>query len=93
MRRCCPPIIPIIEYDLPEEDSNILVKTKSGFPISQTDICELKDQVICEYLRILSELEIGRHPDIEILLEKISLIEIEKELDNREFIVQYYINI
>ena len=40
------------------------------------DIQELKDKVICEYERIIHQLECGIQPDLEFLLEEISLIDI-----------------
>jgi len=40
------------------------------------DIQELKDKVICEYNRIIHQLECGIQPDLEFLLEEISLIDI-----------------
>lgn len=42
-------------------------------------ICELKDKAICNYTDILSQLECGQLPDLEFLLEEISLIDIEEE--------------
>jgi len=41
---------------------------------------------------IISELERGHKPDLEFLLEEISVVDLENELDNREFIIQYYLN-
>lgn len=40
------------------------------------DIQELKEKVICEYNKIIHQLECGIQPDIEFLLEEISLIDI-----------------
>ena len=40
------------------------------------DLQELKDKVICEYERIIHQLECGIQPDLEFLLEEISLIDI-----------------
>jgi hypothetical protein len=37
-------------------------------------------------------LEAGRRPNLEFLLEEISAVDLENELDNREFIIQYYLN-
>jgi hypothetical protein len=52
----------------------------------------LKDKIICEYKLIISKLEQGHKPDLEFLLEEISAVDLENELDNREFIIQYYLN-
>ena len=40
------------------------------------DLQELKDKIICEYERIIHQLECGTQPDLEFLLEEISLIDI-----------------
>lgn len=87
----CNPIIPIYEYEIP---SGILVTSQNlKIPINQnTDISLLKDKVVCEYFLIISQLEKGKRPDLEFLLEEISAIDIEQEIDNREFILQYYLN-
>ena len=88
--RCCPPIISPIEY---EKDNNLIIPEHDNIHIPivpETDIDLLKDKVICEYLRIISDLERGQYSNLEILLEEISLIDIE--LDNKEFYIQYYLN-
>lgn len=38
------------------------------------DVSELKNKIICEYLEIIKQLECGIQPDLEFLLEEISLI-------------------
>lgn len=90
--KCCPPIIPIFEFDLTDD---IFIPSVNGIniPITpETDIDLLKDKIICEYKLIISELERGHRPDLEFLLEEISVVDLENELDNREFIIQYYLN-
>ena len=90
--KCCPPIIPIFEFDL-TDDIFIPSVNDINIPITpETDIDLLKDKIICEYKLIISELERGRKPDLEFLLEEISVVDLENELDNREFIIQYYLN-
>ena len=90
--KCCPPIIPIFEFDL-TNDIFIPSVNDINIPITpETDIDLLKDKIICEYKLIISELERGRKPDLEFLLEEISVVDLENELDNREFIIQYYLN-
>lgn len=89
---CCKPIIPILEYEL---NGSIELPTdkKIKIPIEpQMDIKLLKDKVICEYLSVLSSLERGLKPSLEFILEEISAIELEQELDNRECVIQYYLN-
>jgi hypothetical protein len=89
---CCKPIIPIFEFDISNdifipgnEDVNIPI-------VPETDIDLLKDKIICEYKLIISELEQGRRPNLDFLLEEISLVELNNEVDNREFYIQYYLN-
>lgn len=90
--KCCQPIIPVFEFDI---SNDILVSDQKDLVlpiIPETDIDLLKDKIICNYKLIISELEQGRKPDLEFLLESISAVDIEKEIDNREFIIQYYLN-
>lgn len=89
---CCPP--PIFNFEFPiNNDIFISEQQDVKIPIvPETDISLLKDKIICEYKIIVSELEKGHRPDIEFLLEEISAVQLENELDNREFIIQYYLN-
>lgn len=90
--KCCPPLIPIFEFEL---GNDIFIPSVTGIDlpiIPETDIDLLKDKIICEYKLITSELERGHRPDLEFLLEEISAVDLENELDNREFIIQYYLN-
>ena len=90
--KCCKPIIPIFEFEL-GDDIFISGVKNIKLPITpETDIDLLKDKIICEYKLIISELEKGHRPDLEFLLEEISAVDLENELDNREFIIQYYLN-
>ena len=90
--KCCPPVIPIFEFEI-NDDIFIPSKKNVKIPIApETDINLLKQKVICEYLFIISELEKGHQLEIEPVLEEISAIDLEQELDNREFIIQYYLN-
>ena len=90
--KCCKPIIPIFEYNI-SDDIFIPSVKDIKIPITrETDIDLLKDKIICEYKLIISELEKGHKPDLEFLLEEISVVDLENELDNREFIIQYYLN-
>ena len=88
---CCKPIISLFEFEI--NDDIFISNSSDLIPIEpETDIDLLKDKVICEYKKIISDIERGQRPDIEFLLEEISAIDIEKEIDNREFIIQYYLN-
>lgn len=90
--RCCKPIIENFEFEL-GDDIFISYKKDIQIPIEPiTDIDFLKEKIICEYKRIISELEKGHHPDLEFILEEISVVDLENEINNREFIVQYYLN-
>ena len=90
--RCCKPIIPIFEFPI-SDDIFISTRQDVKLPIQpETDIDLLKDKIICEYKLIISELERGHKPELEFLLEEISAVDLENELDNREFIIQYYLN-
>lgn len=90
--KCCNPIIPVLEYEI---NGTVELPDNKKIKVTiepQTDIDLLKDKVMCEYLSILSDLERGLKPPLEFLLEEISAIELEKELDNRECVIQYYLN-
>ena len=90
--KCCKPIIPIFEYNISDDIFISGVKDINLSITPETDIDLLKDKIICEYKQIISELEKGRRPNLEFLLEEISAVDLENELDNREFIIQYYLN-
>lgn len=90
--KCCPSLIPIFEFEL---GNDIFIPSVKDINLSitpETDIDLLKEKIICEYKLIISELEKGHRPDLEFLLEEISAVDLENELDNREFIIQYYLN-
>ena len=90
--KCCKPIISYFEYNI-SDDIFVSSRQDINLPIQpETDIDLLKDKIICEYKLIISKLEQGQKPDLEFLLEEISAVDLENELDNREFIVQYYLN-
>lgn len=90
--KCCGPIIPIFEFEINNDIFIPNVKDINLPIIPETDIDLLKDKIICEYKLIISELEKGHKPNLEFLLEEISVVDLENELDNKEFIVQYYLN-
>lgn len=90
--KCCKPIIPIFETNITDD---IFISGSKDIKLSivpETDIDLLKDKIICAYKFIVSELEKGHRPNLEFLLEEISAVDLENELDNREFIIQYYLN-
>ena len=86
--KCCPPIISNFEFQI-SNDIFISEQQDVKIPIvPETDIDLLKDKIICEYKQIITELERGHRPEVEFLLEEISAVDLENELDNREFIIQ-----
>lgn len=90
--KCCSPIISIFEFEL---GNDILIQNENNLKIPLqpiTDIDLLKDKIICDYKLIISKLENGYMPDLELLLEEISAVDLENELDKREYIIQYYLN-
>lgn len=89
---CCKPIIPVFEFDISNDifiqgDKNIHIPIEP-----ETDIDLLKDKIICEYKLIISKLEQGQIPSLDFLLEEISLVDLNYEINNREFYIQYYLN-
>lgn len=78
MNRCgCNPVPEPFEFKI--EDKEYLNIFKSPFPELYpyvNNLQELKDKIICEYLKIIDNLECGIKPDLEFLLEEISLVEI-----------------
>lgn len=58
------------------------------------EVRDLKDKVICEFQKIISELKKGHKPSLEFLLEEISAINLadEESLDRSKFVIQYYLN-
>lgn len=88
---CCPPKIPIIEYEIFDDE---ILEAKKGFyiPLKKQNIKCLIDKVINNFLDILCQLEKGIQPDLTRLIEMISLIEVEQDIDKRDFLIQYYLN-
>lgn len=61
-----------------EDDANIVDK--------------LKNKISCEFLTLLIEVERGYRPEYDDILNEISLLDIYKEIDKKDFILQYYLN-
>ena len=61
-----------------EDDDNIVDK--------------LKNKISCEFLTLLIEVERGYRPEYDDILNEISLLDIYKEIDKKDFILQYYLN-
>lgn len=77
MRGCgCNPIP--VPYEFPINDS---ISSNIGsdvifesIDLNQGTICELKQKIICDFYNILRKLECGIQPDLEFLLEEISVV-------------------
>ena len=52
------------------DDNNIVLPLKAN-----DDYCRLKEKIIFEYIKVIDDLECGIKPDLEFLLEEISLIQ------------------
>lgn len=80
---CSTPIPEPFEFKIIDSDNNLkLYISKELFPLVN-DLQELKDKIVCEYLKIIDNLECGIKLDLGFLLEQISLVEImeyEQEL-------------
>ena len=89
---CSIPDTSNFEFELP---NNIFINDKNkgiNIPLQEyTDIDKLKEKIKCEYLDIITQLENGNYPSLEFLLEEISAVELENEIDKREYIIQYYL--
>jgi len=82
MNRCgCNPVPEPFEFKIPEKVKVVkdvkFPRLPELFPLVN-DLRELKNKIICEYLEIIDNLECGIRPDLEFLLEEISLVEIEE---------------
>lgn len=88
--RCCPPIVERIEYEI--DNYNILPINNSTIilPTQDVELCPLKQKVICEYQKIISELEKGKKPSLTFLIDEISSITISNDIDSS--VLQYYLN-
>ena len=65
-----------LEYEIPKkEDIKIIIKECKRF-----NSCSLKNKIIFEFTKVLNQLECGIQPDIELLLEEISLVSINDGL-------------
>lgn len=91
---CCKQFIsPLLTYEVNNSRDLLFAQDDLKLPIlPETDIDLLKEKVICEFTKIISDLEMGIQTDLEFLLEEISAITLDNEIDNREFIIQYYLN-
>lgn len=91
-RKCCIPINQ--DFEFPINNNILTVNDKISININDdyTDIELLKNKIICDYQKFLTELYKGKKPDISTILEEISIVDLDSDLDKREFIIQYYLN-
>ena len=79
MKKCgCNPIPEQFEFPIIDDNINKYkfdFGTISGFK----DLCQLKYKIICDFQDIIKSLECGIQPDLELLLQEISLIYINDE--------------
>lgn len=69
--RCnCNPVPEKFEFEIPIQPVVITI-----LPRKEQDLTKLKQKIICDYYDILNKLECGIQPDLQILLEEISLID------------------
>lgn len=74
---CNAPIPEQIIFDIPDDKIQIINSSKIIIPnIDDSKIWCLKEKVIKDYLDILNKLECGIQPNIENILQEISLIDI-----------------
>lgn len=75
---CSEPYFGPIMFDISDDNIQIISSTQKKLlpDISESKIWCLKEKVIKEYLDILNKLECGIQPDIENILQEISLIDI-----------------
>lgn len=69
------PIPEKFEFKIEEKDSlisNIFPQDNNSY----YNLDELKEKTICDFMHVLDQLECGIQPDLEIILEEISLINI-----------------
>ena len=73
MTKCgCNPSPDQFEFQI-EDISNDVLIIEPIIP-NITNLEELKKKIICEYLEIINKLKCGIQPDLEFLLEEISLV-------------------
>lgn len=79
MKDCrCNPIQEPFEFPIIEENNKLCICIEDYYP-NICNLCELKEKIICDFQSIMSKLECGIQPDLEFLLEEISMIYIYEE--------------
>lgn len=79
MKKCgCNPTPEQFEFPIIDDNIN-KYKFDFGTISNFKDLCQLKSKIICDFQDIVKSLECGTQPDLEILLQEISLIYINNE--------------
>lgn len=67
--------------------------SSSNSQIEDADaINKLKNKIICEYKRLIKLLNKGYKPDYQFIKDEMNFIDLQKELDNQIFLLQFYLN-
>lgn len=81
MRRCgCKTIVQEpFEFPITDNSSNSLDIYIEDYYPDINNLCDLKQKIICDFRAIINKLECGIQPDLEFLLQEISLVYIYDE--------------
>lgn len=78
MKSCrCNPVQEPFEFPIIEKNINLKLCVEDYS--EPCDLCELKEKIICDFQSIIRKLECGIQPDLEFLLEEISIVYIYEE--------------
>lgn len=81
MKQCgCNPIQESYEFPIltNSENNSPNIYIEDYYP-NINSLCELKKKIICDFYSIINKLECGIQPDLEFLLQEISLVYIYDE--------------
>lgn len=78
MIQCCNPKQESFEFPIKDKNVKSPIYIQDYFPKIK-DVCALKCKIIEDYKHILAQLECGIQPDLEFILEEISLVYIYEE--------------
>lgn len=86
MNNCgCNPIQEKFEFPIIDPESISIISNNSSLiedykpSCADDDICKLKKKIVLEYKKIIKQLECGIQPDLEFLLQEISLVYISND--------------
>ena len=79
MKLCCCKNEPTqIEFPIIDNDKNQEIHI-DNYCIETNNLCELKEKIIQDFFNIVNKLECGIQPDLEFLLQELSVIDIYEE--------------